>query len=712
MIFFRLRRKIFLVAISFFFAANGFSKIAFSSLNLNERDETLFALKQNYSGANEFSTIFQTKIKNGVAEFFPRAITCFPEQMQALDFGRKLQIKNRFGKAVYDFSSGTLQWTERAQSFHEGQAFSLPSAFSNTGKWYCSFEKKELFKGRLVIVEVATGKKIVLAEECELSYSTVPAKWSPDGENFIYEKNGALYLCNAEKLFKGILIREEFRKICAGAINCATWNDNNFITYISSDLIFQVGKNEIFSFGLYSQFIPLGKILGRLPQKFDAKFDIFFVNKNASEFIVVRDCEIISWYKKNSEPGGGIFLKPVYSSSFFEQGMTALEFDAFWTAAGEVALCAKLVASGSGVESCALYTLDSSGKMTRQILADDTHSFFARSPNDNFVALMSEENVFVYKVSSWKPVCQLKGEKAVSLAWCDEKNLCAGGIRSVKKISLEDFSVKELFASSAKEAWWSGDKIILCDEKNGVHIFSEQGGIWIKESQTVKRVALQNQNYRIFCGATKNDFYENAIYVRTLAGKITTRALVEQTAAQNNSFGKKVAIVFDADENCDGLDSILALCNEFNLKCTFFFNGEFVRRYPSETEKIAQSGHECAAIFFYNINLMDKAVYNDKTFIARGLARLEDEFLACTGKELSLYWHAPWNKADKKIREEGKAAGYTYIDTNNPFVIPIGASGERHFSRSSLYEKFHLLINELLASGAEITTINDLENIE
>lgn len=711
MIFFRLRRSIFIVAATIVFAANGFSKIAFAPLDLNERDEVLFALKQTVSGATDISTIFQTKIKNGTAEFFPRAVTCFPECMSALDFGRKLQIKNRFGQAVYDFSSGTLQWTEHAQSFQEGCAFPFPAAFSNTGKWYCSFEKKELFKGRLVIVEVATGKKIVLAKECELSYSRVPAKWSSDGENFIYEKNGVLYLCNAEKLFKGILIREEFRKICAGIIQCATWNDSNSITYISSDLIFQVDKNEIFSFGLYSQFVPLGKIVGRLPQKFDPKFDIFFVNKSASEFIVVRDCEIISWYKKNSEPGGDIFLRPVYSTSFFEQGMSALEFDAFWTATGQVALCAKLVASGSGVESCALYTVDSSGKMTRRIFADDTHSFFARSPNDSYIALMSKDDVFVYAVSSWKPVCQLKGERCVSLAWRDEKNVCVGGTRSVKHISLTDFSVRELFASSAKDAWWNGEAIVLRDEKNGAYIFSGKDGTWLKENQAEKRGSLQNQTYRIFAGATKNDFYENALYVRTLAGKITTRALVEQTAAQT-SLGKKVAIVFDADENCDGLDSILALCNEFNLKCTFFFNGEFVRRYPSETKKIAHSGHECAAIFFYNIDLMNKAVYNDKTFIARGLARLEDEFLACTGKELSLYWHAPQNKADKKIREEGRAAGYTYIDTNSPFIIPIGVNGERRFSRSSLYEKFHLLINELLASGAELTTISDLKLCE
>ena len=710
MIFFRLRRKIFLAAISFFFAANGFPKVVFSSLNLNERDETLFALKQNFSNANEFSTIFQTKIKNGKAEFFPRAITCFPEQMQALDFGRKLQITNRFGQAVYDFSSESLQWTERVQSFNEIQASPLPAAFSSTGKWYCTFEKIALFKARLVAVEAATGKKIVLVEECDLSYSAVPVKWSPDGENFIYEKNDSLYLCNAEKLFKEILIREEFRKICAGAINCAEWNDNNFITYISFDMIFQVGKNEIFSFGLYSQFLPLGKILGRLPQKFDAKFDVFFVNKSASEFLVVHDCETISLYKKNSGPDGEIFLKPVYSAFFFEQEMTALDFDAFWTAEGQVALCAKLVASGSGVESCALYTVDSSGKMTRQIFANDTHSFFARNSNDTCIALMAGENVFVYKVSSWKPLCQLKGEKSFSLAWCDEKNLCVGGSRSVKKISLEDFSVKELFASSADEAWWNGDKIILHDGKKDAY-FSERGGVWSKANQAEKRVALQNQNYRIFCGASKNGFYENAIYVRTLAGKITTGALVEEMAEQN-SFGKKVAIVFDADENCDGMDSILTLCNEFNLKCTFFFNGEFIRRYPRETKKISQSGHECAAIFFYNINLMDKVVYNDKTFIARGLARLEDEFLACTGKELSLYWHAPWNKSDKKIREEGRAAGYTYIDTNNPFVIPIGTGSERRFSRTGLYEKFHLLINELLASGAEITTISDLGRVE
>lgn len=217
---------------------------------------------------------------------------------------------------------------------------------------------------------------------------------------------------------------------------------------------------------------------------------------------------------------------------------------------------------------------------------------------------------------------------------------------------------------------------------------------------------LQNSNYRIFAGTTKNSFYENALYVRTLSGKITTKALLSKNVLHSEP-RQKVALVFDADENADGLNAVLALCNEYNLKCTFFFNGEFIRRYPAETKRIAQTGHECAAIFFNNIDLLDKIVYNDKTFIAKGLARLEDEFFACTGKELSLYWHAPGGKADEKICEEGAAAGYTYVDLTSPNIIQIASIG--NVSNSALYEKFHLLINELVATGAEIVTISDLD---
>ena len=80
--FFCLTRKIFLaLCAAAFFCAPFFAEITFSSVNLNDNDEVLFSLGHKISGSTEYSTVFKGRIKDGKAEYFPRAVTCFPERM-------------------------------------------------------------------------------------------------------------------------------------------------------------------------------------------------------------------------------------------------------------------------------------------------------------------------------------------------------------------------------------------------------------------------------------------------------------------------------------------------------------------------------------------------------------------------------------------------------------------------------------------------------
>lgn len=713
MIFFRLNwamRKIALAAIALFGASLSFAQIYFEPLNLSDNDEMLFSLEIRNSYSVESPAVFKTKIQDGVAEYFPLALTCIPEQMAAFADGKKLQVRNRYGMAIYDFASKSLKWIERTGTFADSFSQPLPASISATGKWFCSLERTDLFKARLVVTEIDTGKKIVIDEERTLSYLSVGVKWSPGGKYFVYEKNGALYFCEPENLFKGRSVQEQFRKICDGNINCVNWNDDENIVYISSDLIFQVGIKELVTFGLYSQFIPLGKIIGRLPQRFNGGDDRFWVSGDALDFFIVHRDESIYWYKKNLGEEGGAFVRPIFSSPFFERGMNVISFEAFWAKDDEVTLCARLAQSGNGKENSLVYSISADGKMTRRISVQDTNFNAVASPGKKFIAFASGENVCVFDIATWEIVGELEGENALSLAWRDDNTLCVGGEDCVKEFSVLNSSQKKLFPSSAYFAWWLDEnQVALKNQSDDVFLFDEKNSTWqdLSESEILETPPrLQNSSYRIFAGTTKNSFYENALYVRTLAGKITTKSLLAKNVLHSEP-RQKVALVFDADENADGLNAILALCNEYNLKCTFFFNGEFIRRYPAETKRIAQTGHECAAIFFNNIDLFDKVVYNDKTFIAKGLARLEDEFFACTGKELSLYWHTPGGKADEKICEEGSAAGYTYVDLASPNIIQIVSSGS--VSNSALYEKFHLLINELVATGTEIVTISELD---
>jgi len=701
--------KMFLTALAVLsLGAPLFAELTFSSPNLNEKNELLFTLSHKISGSAEYSTVFKGKVKDGKAEYFPEALTCFPERLSVFDGASKLLVRNRYGRAIYDFSQKKLKWISRVPSIPENAASPLPAEISSTGRWYCEFERVDVFKGRLLVTETSSGKKIVLNDSAPFSYSAVPVKWSPDGSNFLYEKDGAIYFCNPEMLFKNLLIHEEFRRLGYGTIHNVCWNDAGFITYISKDLIFQVDIKELYTLGLYADFIQIGKIVGRLPHKFDGVTDRFWVNKNGSEIVVIRGDELVSYYRCKRGEESGAFAQTLYSCSFEENNMCPLKFDVFWTEAGEAAICVKLAKRGSGRQASAIYTIGANGRMSRRVFVQDTHNGISIGPDKMYVAITTGDNTYIYSIKNFQLYHQAKGERVLSIVWRDNGNLILGGVRNVIKLSLTDYSSEALFPSSAAKAAWNKDGEIVFDNEVDKErfVFNETDGSWKREACGFPQTETQNDRYRAFCGSTKNSFYSNALYIRTLAGDITTKALIARSAMQNN-LNRQVALVFDADENPDGLDIVLALCRSYGLSCNFFFNGEFIRRYPKETREIANGGHECAAIFFNNIDLTNKYVYSDNKYISKGLARLEDLFFQCSGKELNLYWHAPENKADEKIKAEGAAAGYQYIDFDDPRIIEINA-GKRDVSGPRLYEKFDLMVNEIFATGAEIVTLSRL----
>ena len=147
-------------------------------------------------------------------------------------------------------------------------------------------------------------------------------------------------------------------------------------------------------------------------------------------------------------------------------------------------------------------------------------------------------------------------------------------------------------------------------------------------------------------------------------------------------------------------------------------------------------------MFFSCADLVENNFIVDKDFIQRGLARNEDEFFNATGKELSLYWHAPFYHSNQLMKTAGTEAGYNYVEVFNKFndritfeeskesgkeylnasslvdsfaenlydgiVIPVSIGTMDGTRRDYLYEKLDLLISSILENGYEIVSLKDL----
>jgi peptidoglycan/xylan/chitin deacetylase (PgdA/CDA1 family) len=144
---------------------------------------------------------------------------------------------------------------------------------------------------------------------------------------------------------------------------------------------------------------------------------------------------------------------------------------------------------------------------------------------------------------------------------------------------------------------------------------------------------------------------------------------------------REVGLCFDLYDDAAGLAGVLDALRRFGIRATFFLNGEFIRRHPGAARDIAAAGHETASMFFAPIDLSDARYRIQGDFIARGLARNEDEFFRAAGAELNLIWHAPYYAVSPEMIAAAAAAGYRTIGWD---VDPQDWVGREESKRGSL----------------------------
>ncbi len=719
------------------------SEISFENPQINSDGKILFAVKHDLVGTQSYRTLFMTdaaKTKN------VSVLTCFPEKMEILAGGKILQVRNRYGSARYSFEDASLSWISQFKVFPSDAKCLEQQSVSSDGKWIAYLKKTGTVRSSLVLRNALTSEEKVLDSDAEFSYEGVPAKWSPDGKILIYEKGGAIYFCEPTALFKGTEVADEFRKIGNGCLNCVAWPNVKNIIYINGGVIYKISTNELYTRGIYSSVVGSGAVIGRLPLGFDDRKDRFWVNSDISRIVTVKADSIVSSYKINGLMNSN--AESVYSKPFSNDAGTSVDYRVFWTSDYNQILWVKLVGN-NGEKRAGIFRFSDRLELLKIV---ENPGEPALSPDGKKLAFTQNGSLFIYEMDTWTECVHISDENIISYAWNGPNSIITGGDSFVRALGV--FSSKKisgggkiLFLSSAKSAYWL-DSETVCALSAGktpsFYIYDKYKNSW-RESVTGEReflTSVQNGKYRVFVGNTGNPVYNNTVYVRSLLGKGFTKAVFDETVRTDVSL-KRVALVFDAADNAEGVSSVLSVLSDYGIRATFFLNGEFIRRYPKETNQIAKSGHDCGSMYFAVTDLTEKKFVYDEEFIRRGLARNEDEFFDVTGCELSPVWHAPFYKSNEKIRKAGEASGYRYIEAGrlafDTFTLEQAASGKQWYldardivavfaenaedgmvipvnlgisggTRTDyLYEKLSLLIGSLLDAGCQFVLAQNLK---
>ena len=481
----------------------------------------------------------------------------------------------------------------------------------------------------------------------------------------IYQKDGDLYFTEPETAFKTSQIPEKLRKIGIGSINNIAWASSQNLVYIADDLVYSIPIYEMYLRALYSDFVGVGKIIGRLPHNF-SKYDNFSVSPDCSSMVLINSQRTISYLEL---PGKATFVTQRYVGTQIASAGSTQSCTVFWDSKNTPVIWFQYYNTfkySSEAFKLAESTLPTGRAVIPVALSlPEAVSFPLLSPDGTQLLFKNTSNLYVYDITPWKQSAVLACKDVVSYVW-GNNHIFLGNPEAVIRwdyTKVSQNSADVLFPSSAGEYRWNsetGNPII----KNSWGIFEYDSAqtSWIaSDISQLPEPSIVNSKYRVYLDTSPYSNYTNAIYIRTLEGLAKTEAFYI-SQQEKVSTKPQVALALDALDNADGLAYIMQVLEQYQIDGTFFINGEFIRRYPVETLRIAQSSQECASMFYISTDLVSiQDFIIDESFIRRGLARNEDDFYSLTQRELSVLWHTPYYSYNDQIVEAGNQAGYTFV---------------------------------------------------
>jgi peptidoglycan/xylan/chitin deacetylase (PgdA/CDA1 family) len=646
-----------------------------------------------YSNTTE-SVLFLAKIPGPDI----RPLTVFPESMELLENGRTLQLRNAAGTYRVPVSGGLPAEIPGLGSFASGGAAGVPGgrmenmAVSADGKQILYIEKAGAAYGNLKLLNLNSGIVKDVARHVERPDRIFPASWSPDSHVFVYASGGRLYYyaVNAAP------VDERFRLMGDGEINSIFWGRGGDLYYLKNSTVYRVRQADLFARALYVEFLDIGSTAGKIPFEFNPVFDRFWIAPDGRSLLVSRG-------------GRNIFYFPLNFDDYSDTGNASLPYLAIprssmdvrvlWSPGGAITIAASVPGGKNGKRETLAWRLkaEEGASVFVPLSLPGSHRG-ALSPDGTKALFWGEKGAVIYDYINWKPVVTLGSRPVFSGLWNGNDEVLVGDDRKIERLRLNP-KAENGAAIAERNLVCLSEAHIFGFEDGGSEspgrILARSGDDWFATDGESPWTGVLNPpmrlsspasgSYRVFLEKQNGRPFLNLPMIRNVLSSGTFPLFQE---AKNVQAKRPLALCFDLYDDAEGLPETLDALERYGVKATFFLGGEFIRRYPAAAVDIAAQGHEMASLFFAAIDLSDTRYRIAGDFIARGLARNEDEFYKAVsgshaeGAELALLWHPPYFASSGEIEAAAAASGYVTVKADVDPLDWVSREDEKRFSLS------------------------------
>ncbi len=738
-----------------------FAEINFSDLKLARGNMLLFRAKADFPGYGSYDTLFFSDLRQKSIT----QLTFFPEKVMLLNNKSILQFQNRYGIFRTDSGLKNIKAVKIFPAFAHGYEIEngkiSPVKASPDGNFIIYFKAVSPALGNLMLYDFENNKEWLVSEKIELTLSSPPIEWSSDSRYFVYSKEYKIYYYSIEQLRKNRVIAENYRNIAEGTISNIHWDNFGSLYYIYDTLVYKLVGSEFFTRALYINFLKLGTIVGRIPFPFESNFDSFYISPDGKKILLNKGGKNIFLYLLKNEDTH--IKDSITNLPYLYLPRDALITKILWSIDDYITLLAERMEKGKIKTS--LYRIavpiEDESKAFAELNVGEVKDI-TLSDDGKRIALMKANSIDIFDYRKWNKIHEITHPGALQVLWKSDSELIIAGAEFTELYNITTRTRQFVTLSQPGIFGFSEDnKNVLTKIDKKIYTVPIERISW----QTALEFKIADdetagEDYRVYIEEIERGNYANMVMVRDLKG-LTTLTLFpfkeyiyesypeKETPIDFDFFNhgsrirrREVAIVFNAIDSIEGLTVVLKVLSDYGIRCTFFVNGEFIRRYPDAVKEIAESGHEVGSLFYAHFNMTDARFHIDEEFIKKGLARNEDEYFLVSGKELSLLWHAPYYFINSEIIKASKAMNYSYIGRDIDSLDWVSKNEKNissgiYFTSAGLVERililkkpgsiiplrlgrltgerddylFHrvdIIINALLKLGYEIVTVSTL----
>ena len=170
---------------------------------------------------------------------------------------------------------------------------------------------------------------------------------------------------------------------------------------------------------------------------------------------------------------------------------------------------------------------------------------------------------------------------------------------------------------------------------------------------------------------------------------------------------KPIVVSFDAGSSDRGAAEILDALRGRGIRTTIFLTGQFIRRYPELTRRIAEDGHEVGNHTWDHPHLTTYAADGRQTTrpgvteesVRDELLRTASLYRETTGRGMAPLWRAPFGEENAEIRQWALRAGFAHVSWTHGGASSLDALDWVSDPGSPRYRSSERVISRLLASA-------------